>query len=151
MALRALDPSPFQRVAYRRILVPVAGDDESELGVELAAELAPDGAGITAVFVIEVEPELPLDAHMVEAEAEARHALDKARSIADRRGLKLRERVVRARSRGEAIVAEAEAGDADLVVMRSPARDRSPLFCKTVDYVLRHTRCRVLVTTPPRR
>jgi nucleotide-binding universal stress UspA family protein len=151
VALRALEPSPFQRVAYRRILVPVAGDDESELGVELAAELAPDGGTrITAVFVIEVEPELPLDAHMLEDEAEARHALDKAHSIADRRGVKLRERVVRARSRGEAIVAEAEAADADLVVMRSPARDRSPLFGKTVDYVLRHARCRVLVTTPPR-
>ena len=151
MALRALEPSPFRRVAYRRILVPVAGGDESELGVELAAELAPDGGTrITAVFVIEVEPELPLDAHMLEDEAEARRALDKAHSIADRRGVKLRERVVRARSRGEAIVAEAEAADADLVVMRSPARDRSPLFGKTVDYVLRHARCRVLVTTPPR-
>jgi basic amino acid/polyamine antiporter, APA family len=152
VALRALEPAPFRRIAYRRILVPVAGDDESELGVELAAELAPEsGATITAIFVIEVEPELPLDAHMSDAEVAASDALDKAHSIADRRGVKLRERVIRARSRGEAIVAEAERADADLVVIRSPARDRSPLFGKTVDYVLRHARCRVLVTTPPRR
>lgn len=151
MAIRALETSPFQRVAYRRILVPV-GDDDSELGVELAAELAPDSrATITAVVVIEVEPELPLDAHMEADEAKARRVLDKAHAIADRRAVRLRERIVRARSRGEAIVAESEAADADLVVLRSPARDRSPLFGKTVEYVLRHAPCRVLVTTPPRR
>ena len=152
MAIRALETSPFERVAYRRILVPVASDDDSELGVELAAELAPDGrATITAVVVIVVDPELPLDAHMERDEAEARRVLDKAHAIADRRAVRLRERIVRARSRGEAIVAEAEAANADLVVVRSPARERSPLFGKTVDYVLRHARCRVLVTTPPRR
>jgi nucleotide-binding universal stress UspA family protein len=152
VAIRALETSPFERVAYRRILVPVASDDDSELGVELAAELAPDGrATITAVVVIVVDPELPLDAHMERDEAEARRVLDKAHAIADRRAVRLRERIVRARSRGEAIVAEAEAANADLVVVRSPARERSPLFGKTVDYVLRHARCRVLVTTPPRR
>jgi nucleotide-binding universal stress UspA family protein len=152
VAIRALETSPFERVAYRRILVPVASDDDSELGVELAAELAPDGrATITAVVVIVVDPELPLDAHMERDEAEARRVLDKAHAIADRRAVRLRERIVRARFRGEAIVAEAEAANADLVVVRSPARERSPLFGKTVDYVLRHARCRVLVTTPPRR
>jgi nucleotide-binding universal stress UspA family protein len=152
VATHALKSSVFERVAYRRILVPVAGDDESELGVELAAELAPEGGAIiTAVVVIEVEPELPLDAHMVEEEAEARRALEKAHAIAAGRGVKLQERVVRARARGEAIVAEAEAAGADLVVVRSPARNGSQLFGKTVDYVLRHASCRVLVTTPPRR
>ena len=142
----------FERVAYRRILVPVARDDESELGVELAAELAPDGgATITAVVVIEVEPELPLDAHMVQEEADARRALEKAHAIAADRGVKLQERVIRARASGEAIVAEAEAAGAELVVVRSPTRNSSQLFGKTVDYVLRHASCRVLVTTPPRR
>jgi nucleotide-binding universal stress UspA family protein len=152
VAARAFESSVFERVAYRRILVPVAGDDESELGVELAAELAPDGGAIiTAVVVIEVEPELPLDAHMVEEEVEARRALEKAHAIAAGRGVKLHERVVRARARGEAIVAEAEAAGADLVVVRSPSRNGSQLFGKTVDYILRHAPCRVLVTTPPRR
>ena len=149
--MRALKTSAFERVAYRRIVVAVAGDDDSELGVELAAELAPDGGGtITAVVVIEVEPELPLDAHMVEEEVEARRALEKAHAIAASRQVKLQERIVRARSRGEAIAAEGEAAGADLIIVRSPARDRAPLFGKTVDYVLKHARCRVLVTTPSR-
>jgi basic amino acid/polyamine antiporter, APA family len=79
----------------------------------------------------------------------AHAALEKAHAIAASRGVRLRERVVRARSRGEAIVAEAEAANADLIVMRAAPRDRKRLFGKTADYVLRHADCRVLVTAPP--
>jgi nucleotide-binding universal stress UspA family protein len=87
---------------------------------------------------------------MAHEEGEARRALEKAHAIAERRGVRLRERTVRARSRGEAIVAEAEAADADLIVMRAAPRTRKRLFGKTADYVLRHAACRVLVTAPPR-
>ena len=150
MATDALAASAFQRAAYRRIVVPIAGDDDSETGVALAAELAPEGgASITAVFVIEVPAELPLDAHMEPEERIARAALEKAHAIAASRGVRLRERIVRARSRGEAIVAEAEAVDADLIVVRAAPRHRKRLFGRTADYVLRHADCRVLVTAPP--
>lgn len=149
MATDALTDAVFQRVTYRRIVVPIAGDDDSETGVDLAAELAPErGASITAVFVIEVAAELPLDAHMDDEERAARAALETAHAIAASRGVRLRERIVRARSRGEAIVAEAEAADADLIVMRATPRNRKRLFGKTADYVLRHAACRVLVTAP---
>ncbi|MET0200904.1 MAG: universal stress protein [Gaiellaceae bacterium] len=149
MATHALASSPFERVSYRRIVVPIAGDDESETGVALAAELAPEaGASITAVFVIEVAAELPLDAHMRDEEHAAREALEKAHAIAASRGVRLRERIVRARSRGEAIVAEAEAVQADLVVMRAAPKNGKRLFGRTADYVLRHAYCRVLVTAP---
>ena len=149
MATHALARPPFERVAYRRIVVPIAGDDDSETGVALAAELAPEaGASITAVFVIEVAAELPLDAHMHDEEHAAREALEKAHAIAASRGVRLRERIVRARSRGEAIVAEAEAVQADLVVMRAAPKNGKRLFGRTADYVLRHAECRVLVTAP---
>ena len=151
MATHALTDAVYERVAYRRILVPIAGDDDSEAGVALAAQLAPEhGATITAVFVIEVEAELPLEAHMLDEEAAARAALEKAHAIAASRGVRLNERIVRARARGEAIVAEAEEADADLVVMRATPRDRKRLFGHTADYVLRHAGCRVLVTAPPK-
>jgi nucleotide-binding universal stress UspA family protein len=98
----------------------------------LAAELAPEaGASITAVFVIEVAAELPLDAHMHDEEHAAREALEKAHAIAASRGVRLRERIVRARSRGEAIVAEAEAVQADLVVMRAAPKNGKRLFGRT--------------------
>ena len=77
--MRALRTSRANGVTYRRIVVPLGDDDESELGVALAAELAPEGgAAITAVVVIDVPPELPLDAHMHDEEAMARRALEKA-------------------------------------------------------------------------
>lgn len=151
MATHALSDAVFERVAYRRIVVPIAGDDDSEAGVALAAQLAPEhGAVITAVFVIEVPAELPLDAHMLAEEAAARTALEKAHAIAASRGVRLTERIVRARARGEAIVAAAEDAGADLVVMRAMPRERKRLFGHTADYVLRHAGCRVLVTAPPK-
>jgi nucleotide-binding universal stress UspA family protein len=151
MATHALSDAVFERVAYRRIVVPIAGDDESEAGVALAAQLAPEhGAAITAVFVIEVPAELPLDAHMLAEESEARAALEKAHAIAASRGVRLSERIVRARARGEAIVAVAEDACADMVVMRAAPRERKRLFGHTADYVLRHAGCRVLVTAPPK-
>jgi nucleotide-binding universal stress UspA family protein len=149
MAVRALRTTRANRITYRRILVPLGDDDESELGVALAAELAPEGgAAITAVVVIEVPPELPLDAHMLDEEALARRALEKANAIAASRGVPLRSRVVRARARGEAIVAEAEAADADLIVVRASQQPGRALFGRTIDYVLRHAACRVLVMRP---
>jgi nucleotide-binding universal stress UspA family protein len=149
MGASRLRTAPASRLAYRRIVVPLSGDDDSELGISLAAELAAEGgAAITAVVVIEVAAELPLDAHMDDAEVLARAALDRARAIAAGRGVRLRSRVVRARARGEAIVAEAEACGAELVVVRAARHPGTALFDKTVDYVLRHATCRVLVLRP---
>ena len=151
MATHALSDAVFARVSYRRIVVPIAGDDDTESGVALAAQLAPEhGATITAVFVIEVPAELPLDAHMLDEEAAARAALEKAHAIAASRGVRLNERIVRARARGEAIVRAADEAGADLVVMRAAPRDRKRLFGHTAEYVLRHAGCRVLVTAPPK-
>jgi len=151
VATHALSQAVFERVAYRRILVPIAGDDDSESGVALAAQLAPEhGAAITAVFVIEVPAELPLDAHLLAEEAAARRALERAHAIAAGRGVRLIERICRARARGEAIVAAAEEAEADLVVMRAAPRERKRLFGQTADYVLRHAACRVLITVPPK-
>jgi nucleotide-binding universal stress UspA family protein len=145
MAVRALRTSRANGVTYRRIVVPLGDDDESELGVALAAELAPEGgAAITAVVVIEVPPELPLDAHMLDEEALARRALEKANAIAASRGVRLRSRIVRARARGEAIVA----AGADLIVVRASRHPGTALFGRTIDYVLRHAGCRVLVMRP---
>ena len=147
--MRALRTTRANRITYRRILVPLGDDDESELGVALAAELAPEGgAVITAVVVIEVPAELPLDAHMHDEEAMARRELEKANAIAASRGVRVRSRIVRARARGEAIVAEAEAAGADLIVVRASQHRGRALFGRTIDYVLRHAACRVLVMRP---
>lgn len=119
----------------------------------LAAELADDrGSTITAVVAIEVPPELPLEAHMLEEEVAAKRTLEAARAIGAARGVNVRTQTLRARLAGEAVVAEAEASGADLVVLRAPRRAvgrRGRIFGKTVDHVLKHAPCRVMVAAQP--
>ena len=150
MAVRA---APLRRPAavYRQILVPLVADEESETGVALAAELAADsGSTITAVVVIEVPPALPLEAHMLEEEAAAKQALEDAHAIASLRGVRVRARILRARIAGEAIVEEAESSEADVIVLRAPRSGRRwKMFGRTVDHVLKHASCRVMVDAPP--
>jgi len=154
VATRALRAARQYRVEYRTIVVPLALDGEADVAVALAAELAAEAhASITAVVVIEVPAELPLDAHMDDEETAARDALERARAISYRHGVSLRARVVRSRARGEAVVAEAGDLGADLIVVRAPPRERfgghDLQFGKTVDYVLRHADCRVLLAAAP--
>jgi APA family basic amino acid/polyamine antiporter len=139
-------------VAYRRILVPLDAVEGPETAVALAAELADDhGARITAVVVVEVPPALPLDAHMFDEEAAAKRAFQDARAIAYAHGVDLRTHVVRARVAGEAIVDEAERCEADVVVLRAPRSTRRwRIFGRTVDHVLKHAPCRVMVDALPR-
>ena len=146
MAVRAADLRRRPAVVYRRILVPLVADEESETAVALAAELADDsGSRITAVVVVEVPPALPLDAHMLEEEAAARRILDDAREIAAARGVRIRTQVVRTREAGEAIVAAAEEAEADLIVLHAR---RTPRLGRTVRHVLHHAPCRVLLAAP---
>ena len=65
--------------------------------------------------------------------------------------MEVEEEIVRARAIGEAIVAEARAHGADLIVMGSAPRWRrqSRFFSPTVDYVLRHSPCEVMVIAYP--
>jgi nucleotide-binding universal stress UspA family protein len=70
-------------------------------------------------------------------------------AIGDSYGVRVLGRLERARSPGPAIVAEAEAREAEIIVLGSPryalASGGSAVFGKTVDYVLKHAPCRVLV------
>jgi basic amino acid/polyamine antiporter, APA family len=140
--------------AYRRILVPLADAQESERAIEIACRLtAEHGAALTVLTVIEVPVVVPMDAFMVEEEAEAKRALDLARAIADGYGVRVSVRVVRARDAGEAIVAEAGRARTELIVFwalrRLRTSDRTRLFGETVDFVLKHAPCRVMVAVVP--
>src|SRR4249919_1425756 len=106
----------------------------------MAAEVADDRGTITAVVVIEMPAQLPLDAHMLEEEAAGKRALEDARAIGSLRGVNVRTRMLRARLAGEAIVAEAKATQADLVVLRAPRKQGGSgrkVFGNTVDFVLK--------------
>lgn len=137
---------------YRRILVPLVEAKESEQAVGLACRLAAEhGATVTAVVVIEVPVELPLDADMTEEEERAGRLLAEARAIGDLYGVRVLARVVRGRGAGPAIVDQARCDEAEVVVLGAPRKRRaSPharVFGKTVDFVLKHAPSRVMVAT----
>jgi APA family basic amino acid/polyamine antiporter len=149
-------PARRRAIEYRRILVPLIDGEESEPAVTIACGLAAEhGSSVVALTVIEVPPELPLDAHMVEEEAGAGQLLAEAKAIGDLYGVNVAATTVRARSAGAAIVEEADAAGAEIIVLRALRKRRlgrrAAIFGKTVDYVLKHAPCRVMVTTPPPR
>jgi len=138
---------------FERILVPMKLGDIGEEMVATAIALAKErGAAIEAITVVRVprkfalEGELPAD---VAARVDA--SLEEARALGSDYGVEVHGDVVRARSIGHAIVDEAERRHADLIVLGSSARWRrqSRFFSPTVDFVLRHAPCEVLVVAFP--
>ena len=141
---------PSLELLYRTIVVPVVRNSESEEALVAAARLAADRrATIAAVHVLEVPLELPIDAPLPELEAEANDLLEDARGLVEAYGVRVVTRLVRARRAGPAIVEEADSRQAELIVIgakRRLARGRTPIFGRTVDYVLKASPSRVLLT-----
>jgi APA family basic amino acid/polyamine antiporter len=147
---------PGVALEYRNVLVPIVHRRESEEAVDLACRLATErGATIAAVTVLEVPLELPLDVPLPEeSEHRAHDLLDEARAIGDAYGVDVVVRLVRARRAGRAIVDEAERRNSEIIVMGAPRRDvrrrSGRIFGDTVDFVLKHAPCRVMVAAAPR-
>ncbi len=138
---------PALALEYRSILVPVVAGAESLEAVELAARLATERAGrIVLLRVIVVPLELPLDADLREQLEEADELLDAARAVAAPYGVRVSERVVRARHSGAAIIEEAERRGVEIIVLGARrGGGRGAIFGGTVDYVLKHAPSRVMV------
>jgi len=136
---------------YRSILVPIVSGIESREAIDLAARLAAERrATIVALRVIVVPMEHPLDAELPEAESEANRLLDEAHAIAESYGVRNIERLVRARHAGRAIVEEAERRQSEIVLLGAPRGRHRQIFGHTVDYVLKHAPCRVMVAAGSR-
>jgi APA family basic amino acid/polyamine antiporter len=151
----ALVLGPSLAIEYRTIVVPVVRSNESEEALVAAARLAAErGARIAVVHVVEVPMSLPLDAGLPDREAEANELLDDAVSLVEAYGVRAVARLARGRSAAPEIVREAEQRDAELIVLgarRRHARRGTPIFGHTVDYVLKHAPCRVLVVAGRRK
>jgi APA family basic amino acid/polyamine antiporter len=142
---------PALALEYRRLLVPVVPGQASDAAMDIACGLAAErGSRIVALNVLEVPLELALTDEFPELERAANHELDEAVAIGDSYGVRVLGRLERARSAGPAIVTEAEARQSEIIILGSPRHGltarRSAVFGKTVDYVLKHAPCRVLVT-----
>jgi APA family basic amino acid/polyamine antiporter len=136
---------------YRSILVPVIAGHESEEAVELAARLATERAGRVVLLRVVVVPlELPLDADLEEQLDSANDLLDHLRTLADPYGVRVIERVVRARNAGRAIVEEAERRGSEIIVLGAPRGRHRAIFGHTVDFVLKNAPSRVMVAAGKR-
>jgi APA family basic amino acid/polyamine antiporter len=141
---------PALALEYRRILVPIVSGQPSDDALDVACGLAAERrARITALAVIEVPLDLPLDADLPLEEQRANRELDEAQAIGDSYGVTVAGRLIRGRSAGEAIVDEASRRSSEIIVLGSPRRilaaGSRAVFGRTVDYVLKHAPCRVMV------
>jgi basic amino acid/polyamine antiporter, APA family len=141
---------PALALEYRRLLVPVLAGQASDTAMDLAGRIAAErGSRIVALSVLEVPLDRPLGEELPEPERSANHELDEAVAIGESYGVRTVGRLERARSAGPAIVAEAEARQSEIIVLGSPRKRltsaQSAVFGSTVDYVLKHSPCRVLV------
>jgi APA family basic amino acid/polyamine antiporter len=139
---------------FRSILVPMKlgliGEEMVATAVKLATE---HGARLEATYVIRVPMDLPLDGAMAEEEARAEASLAEAVTLGAENGVEVHTSTIRARAIGRAIVDRAREIDADLIVLGSSPRWRrqSRFFSPTVDFVLRHAPCEILVVAFPQR
>jgi APA family basic amino acid/polyamine antiporter len=146
------DLVPAEEGVYERILVPMKlgliGEEVLATAIKLAEE---QGCKLLAIHVISVPLDQPMEAPMDDAEERAFASLAEAKLLAADHGVTVRTDIVRARSIGEAIALEAKNQAADLIVMGSAPRWRrqSRFFSPTVDYVLRHAECEVMVIAYP--
>ena len=142
---------PAAALEYRNVLVPVAPGHPADEAMDLACRLASERrATIVALTALELPLELPLDAYLPDEVAEANRQLDEARAIGETYGLKVTGRIGRTRNAGRAIVDEATRRGSEIIVMGGPRRmrlraGRRAIFGDTVDFVLRHAPCRVMV------
>ena len=104
--------------AFRRAVIALSGGPSDAAIVRLALEVArPNRAELIAVHVVELDWTQPLDADVAERSEEAQQVLDAAEGIADQLHGKLESVLVQARDVGAAIVDEAAARGADLLIM----------------------------------
>jgi basic amino acid/polyamine antiporter, APA family len=138
--------------SFRRVLVPMKLGPIGEEMVATAVALAKErDASVDAVYVIRIPLELPLDAELIDEEEMATSSLAEAQLLGEEHDVRVEPVTVRARSIGQAIVAEATQRGSDLIVLGSAPRWRrqSAFFSPTVDYVLRNAPCDVLVVAFP--
>jgi APA family basic amino acid/polyamine antiporter len=144
---------PAIALEYTQILVPLVEGKESLDALDFACKLAASRhATVVAITTIEVPVSKPLDAPMPEQEALANEILDAAATLVETYGIRFIGRIVRARSAGRAIVDEAAARGSEIVILGDPRRHfvrRSSILGSTVDFVLKHAPCRVMVAAAP--
>jgi nucleotide-binding universal stress UspA family protein len=134
---------------FRRAVIALSGGAVDETVVRLALEFGRQShAELIAVHVVELNWTQPLDADVAERSEEAQRVLDAAEGVAESLHGKLEAVLVQARDVGAAIVDEAAAREADLLILGLPYRTRFGgdfAIGRAVPYALKNAPCAVWV------
>ena len=150
---RIVMPESMQEdVDYAQILVPVVGTRVSDIMMVLACQLATEKkSAIDGLYVIEVPLNLPLDAKLTKERAKAEQVMKDAALIASQFKVRFRPHIVAARQAGRAIVDQATELRSEVILlgMMRKRRIADRVFGRTIDYVLDHAPCEVLLNMVP--
>jgi nucleotide-binding universal stress UspA family protein len=139
-------------MSFSHILVPVVGNTADDEAIRLAVQVAHrDKAKVLALYVVEVQRNLPLDADTAEQVERGEMILEKADRIAKAAKGGVETEVLQARAAGPAIIDDAVERGVDLIVMGIPYRNPLGDFRmgSTADYVLKHAICPVWLCREP--
>jgi len=135
-------------VVYRSALVPIFGTDVDADALAAAARLVDGEATVDALYVVQVPPQLSLDAGLEAEEARARSVLEAARLAGRARGLRVRTGLVRTRNPARAILDEARRLNVEVIYLstvHAPGRER-PLG-PVAAQLLAERPCRIVIQT----
>ena len=135
-------------MAYKKILVPVAGTAIDEETMRLACRLAKKEKGkVWAVYVVAIKRALPLDAEITSESQRAEDILNAAESVGEEEEYEVETDVLQAREIGPAIVDEAVERGIDLIVMGIKYHKRFGQFSlgQVIPYVLKNSPCPVIL------
>ncbi|HEY8602637.1 MAG TPA: universal stress protein [Thermomicrobiales bacterium] len=131
------------------ILVPISGAVVDERALDIAILMARRyHSVVTAIHVVEVPQQLPLEAEMGAEVERGDRILRAATEIAAQYGYELEVELLQARAAGPAIVDEALGRGARLIVMGAIIRRRAGEVTPgrtTVPYVLKNAPCEVVI------
>ena len=136
-----------------RILASANDPEQVADVISLACSLAGDDrhAEVHVLHVVLIPRALPLDADMKEEVAFGESLLAKAEEVAEERfGRSIQTDLLQSRAVGPAILEEINERGIDVVVLgyRRQRAFREGVWDATVDYVVQHAPCRVVINVP---
>jgi nucleotide-binding universal stress UspA family protein len=131
---------------YSNILVPVKGLPADDAAIRLACQIAKqDKSRITAINVIEIQRNLPLNTEHATQMPSAESVLEHAEQVAHSAHGTVETELLQARAAGVALVDEAVERRVDLIILGIPYRNPLGDFQlgTTTQYILKNARCPV--------
>ncbi len=133
---------------WKKILVPVHGDDSDANALRLACDLVKETKGkVYLVYVIEVPHHLPLDSDVSAESGKGEEVLRQMEGLAKEYKGTVEAAMLQARDTGPAIVQEAVERQVDLVLLAVPYQEHHGGFTlgRAAPHVLKYAPCPVLL------